>query len=54
MKKGKSFSAQFEMMSPETPSQNSNKQAKATKKTLTKGRQEFVNKISASGFEQFH
>ena len=52
-------------MSPKNPSQNSNmqstfgtqsafgKQAKATKKTLPKQNQEFINKISAGGFTQF-
>ena len=72
MKKINDYSAQFKIMSPKKPSQNSNtqsthqscpsvqrasgafsKQAKATKKTLTKQNQEFINNISASGFKQF-
>ena len=51
MKKAKSYSAQFKIVSPKNPSQNSNtqrasgKQAKATKKTLSKQNQEFINNI---------
>ena len=51
MKKTKSYSAQFKIVSPKNPNQNSNtqssfgKQAKATKKTLSKQNQEFINNI---------
>ena len=54
MKKTKSYSAQYKIVSPKNPSQNSNKQAKVTKKTLSKDRQEFINNISARGVKQFH
>ena len=54
LKKVKSYSAQFKIVSTKNPSQKSNKQVKATKKTLTKDRQEFINNISASGFKQFY
>ena len=65
MKKVKRYSAQNKIVSPKNPSQSSNmqstfgtqssfgKQAKATRKTLSKQNQEFLNKISASGFKQF-
>ena len=57
MKKVKSYSAHFKIISPKNPSQNlkttETKQPNSTKKTLTKQNQEFINKISASGFKPF-
>ena len=65
MEKAKSYSVQFKIVSLKNPSQSSNlqssfgaqsafgKQAKATKKTLSKQNQEFINLISASAFKQF-
>ena len=57
MKKVKSYSAHFRIISPENPSQNlkttETKQPNSTKKTLTKQNQEFINKISASDLKLF-
>ena len=57
MKKIKSYSAQYKII-PEQPNQNQpNQSAKNNpnpKKRLSKQNQEFINKISASGFKQFN
>ena len=57
MKKVKSYSAHFKIINPEISSQSlkttETKQPNSTKKTLTKQNQEFINKISASGFKTF-
>ena len=64
MKKIKIFSAQFKIIS-EQPNQNqpntasvalpeSAKNNPSPKKKLSKQNQEFINNISASGFEQFN
>ena len=63
MKKVKSYSAEFKIIS-EAPSVNfpksrssgrqSSFQNPQSKKKLTKQNQEFLNNISASGFEQFN
>ena len=66
MKKVKNFSAHFKIISPINPSQNLKttetnqrladevfQQPNPTKKTLTKQNQEFINKISVSGFKPF-
>ena len=56
MKKFKNYSAEDKIV-PEQPNQNQN-HAKNNdpipKKKLSKQNQEFINKISASGFKQFN
>ena len=61
MKKIITYSAQYKIIPQyftEQPTQNQNQNhtkntAKPHKKKLSKGRQEFINNISASGFKQF-
>ena len=57
MKNFKRFSAQYRIIS-EQPNQNQNQnhtnEYAKTKKKLSKQNQEFINKISANGFKQFH
>ena len=57
MKKINNYSAQFKVIQkPENENNNIHKQSSFgnnSKKKLSKQNQEFINKISASGFKQF-
>ena len=57
MKKINTCSAQFKIIQPHqnhSNHKNNPNPPNRNKKKLTKDRQEFVNNIAASGFEQFH
>ena len=59
MKKNKNYSAQFKVIQKSENENNNNNIHKQnsfgnnSKKKLSKQNQEFINKISASGFKQF-